>query len=439
MAESRFAEALAALFQRDPGEALLGHLSLATCTGLLPRAQDWLRQRLNAEPGKAGKTVKIGSSGPKSFDQIISFWEAVRTGGPSELHRSTSAFVGGAQDQLPSPPLYEMAMLLTTIGRGALVAALHEQSPEWRDQHFVEAAALDLAASEDWDAALALLEQAHRDGGTPRFSVGRESLLWKHAYLQGQVETVMPRLAAIPFNRELAHRAGFRAWQLLAYRIRSGRTDVSVPVLAESRDQTPGYLEAAAMQVAALEHVPAAAHTVDDLRRVLVPRSTSIEIVDRGMTLELRSLPYELFRAQAFVAARRRDYPRLSALARMPPPFLAPAADEVIDALLDEGDWRGAADVAAAHDPRAREAVAGFDDTRMEDYRRLQLVLAVAAARAGDDAAANAFLSKHMSTFPARTRAAQGRWPAMLLAGVAEGLLPRRLLAMLLPVFSNPY
>ena len=32
-----------------------------------------------------------------------------------------------------------------------------------------------------------------------------------------------------------------------------------------------------------------------------------------------------------------------------------------------------------------------------------------------------------------------GLWEATLLAGAAEGLLPRNILAVLLPVFRNPY
>ncbi len=139
----------------------------------------------------------------------------------------------------------------------------------------------------------------------------------------------------------------------------------------------------------------------------------------------------------------------------MPSGSLIPASDVVIDALIEEGDWRGAAEIADRHDPRDQTVIEGFDDTRMDDYCRLQVILAAAAARSGNDAAAHAYLSKHVEASISIREAdrsdtgeekagssetmAPGLWPAMLLAGAAEGLVPRRFLAMLLPVFRGAY
>ena len=61
--------------------------------------------------------------------------------------------------------------------------------------------------------------------------------------------------------------------------------------------------------------------------------------------------------------------------------------------MLEEGDWRAAAEIAKAHDPRKKRLVAGFDDTRTADYISLYNHLATAAARAGDDDAAATLLA----------------------------------------------
>ena len=61
---------------------------------------------------------------------------------------------------------------------------------------------------------------------------------------------------------------------------------------------------------------------------------------------------------------RRKDYARAAALARLPARALSDSASLVIDAFLEEGDWRGAADSGKDHDPRKQPLVPGFDDPR---------------------------------------------------------------------------
>jgi hypothetical protein len=105
-------------------------------------------------------------------------------------------------------------------------------------------------------------------------------------------------------------------------------------------------------------------------------------------------LPDGFSTAEAQIAARRKDYAKAAALARTPSQnVLTDPATVVIDALLDEGDWRAAAEIAKAHDPRKKELIPGFDDMRADEYVRLYEHLALSAARAGDDDAAAAFLT----------------------------------------------
>lgn len=278
--------------------------------------------------------------------------------------------------------------------------------------------------------------------------------MWKQAYLQGEIDTVLPRLAAIPFHRDRAHAAAGRAWQLIAYRIRAGQTDIPIPVLAEA-DQPFGYAEAAAMKVAALEETPSRAEEVADLRRVIAPHTTEVHAVDRGVVIRLTLDP--LSAAQIHIAAGRRDYAKLSTIADAPSSSLPPLSASIVDALLDAGDWRGAADFADRYDLRDQPVIPGFDDTRLEEHCMLQLILAAAAARGGDDAAAGAHLAEHVAALRAVWEAEREEWdadedaaenvetvePALraatVLAGAAEGVVPRPFLAMLLPVYRSTY
>jgi uncharacterized protein involved in type VI secretion and phage assembly len=153
--------------------------------------------------------------------------------------------------------------------------------------------------------------------------------------------------------------------------------------------------------------------------------------------------------APAKIASSRKDHAKAAAVARRPSHATqVEHAENVIEAFLEEGDWRGAAAIAKEHDARKHKLTPGFDDTRVDDYIRLQEHLAIAAAWSGDDAAAASFLAK------ARTAHAAGGavspryndndgnpflWLTMLLAGVSEGLLPRQYLHLLETPFRRPY
>jgi hypothetical protein len=449
MSSMTFETGLAASFRNTRGGVLID-LALAERTGFSHSAGDWLRARSGR---KAGKKIPVRRFGEKSLDEIMSLWEVLSCGTSLDILNCARTSLAGEPDEDGlSLALDAVVTPLIVLGRGSTVSALHAQLPQSVAERFTACAALNLGAAGEWDDALSILERAHRGGASPHIHWQYQKELWRLAYLQELVDTVLPRIAAIPFDRNLEHAAGERAWQLIAHRIRAGRKGVHVPAVAPE-DQVSGYTEAVAIQIAALEGTLAAAEAVAELRGVFRPKSMSIHLVDRGVAFQIEL--DELSVARVRIAARRRDYAQLTALAQTPSRSLEPVSVAVIDALLEEGDWRGAADFADRYDLRDQPVFEGFDDTRMQDYQRLQLVLAAAAARDGDDTAAETYLARYLTACFSSAEAdgldreegtagdpeetAPGLWLRTLLAGAAEGVLPRHLLALFLPVFRGPF
>src|SRR5262249_20079818 len=157
---------------------------------------------------------------------------------------------------------------------------------------------------------------------------------------------VLPVLAEMPFpTEEGAHFVEWRKWDFKAYQIRAGVAGVVVPII--EGEQPPGYDEAVAMQIAALAHDPSAANIVRDLRRIL--KQSSIEIIDadHGFAISSANLPRVFTEAEARIAAHRRDYAKLAMLARTPSQdLLLDPPTAVIVALLEEGDWHAAVEIA---------------------------------------------------------------------------------------------
>jgi hypothetical protein len=231
------------------------------------------------------------------------------------------------------------------------------------------------------------------------------------------------------------------AWKLKAYQIRAVMTGIDVPAI--EGNQPFDYVEAAAMQVAALDGDPASAELVRQLRNVLQPQRMEMIHADRGFALVYDHVASEMLLARARIAASRKDYAKAADLARTPVPnVLITPASRVIQAFLEEGDWRGAADIAKEHDPRLEEVGTGLDDSRAWEFVQLYVYLAFAAAYSGDDAAALAFLdqAEHVDRNEVdRDEDGVPISPPFLayytyLAGAAEGLLPRRHLHLLGPL-----
>jgi hypothetical protein len=307
--------------------------------------------------------------------------------------------------------------------------------------------ALTLAQAGDWQHVLAVLTSGHQHDPDLSTSFSVHERLWRHAYLDGLTETVLPRLAAIPFDRSLAHAKELRAWWLMVRKIRAGN-----PPVIEPDQQSPGYVEAAAIQIAALAGDSSQTRIVEDLRRALTPKTIKVDLPQRGLSFSMGRTAHELFKAEVMIAARRKDHAQATRLARLPShdPFIS-AADVVIDAFLEEGDWRGAAMIAAKHDPRERPVMGDLDNDPLDEYRSIQLAIAAMAARTGDDAAAQDFLRNYALLSYARDPETSvddldkndldlGEvcpWAATVLAGAAEGIIPRRFIALLLPVFRG--
>ncbi len=334
-------------------------------------------------------------------------------------------------------------------GRSDVLAALYDSSVRRFRSLFdfeVTVRALhELAKAGAWDALLSMLRSAQRHAPTIDISRLDENCIWRLAYLHGAVETVMPELAEFPFRSDQPKTRERRQWQLAAYRIRSGRTDIRVPVIAGK--QPDGYAEAAAMQIAALADDPSAADLVDQLKRVVRPHAVRMSFVDEGVAVRLPDFWQELLRSEAAIAARRKDHAKSRQLAdRESGNIFRPSSEIMIDAFLEEGDWRGAAMIAELDDERDRAPIEGFADDRHFQYMHLRNVLAATAARGGDDAAAAAFLAmakegeaERQSRLAEEERDAPGTdrflWLDMILAAAAQGLFPRALLPVVTPVF----
>ena len=116
------------------------------------------------------------------------------------------------------------------------------------------------------------------------------------------------------------------------------------------------------------------------------------------------------------------------------------------------------AEIADQYDPRDRPFAMASTIPGTQDYLSLRGSWRPPEPVNGDDAAAGLYLSEYVAVrsaaelarrprsrrrYKAATRSVDPeqawRWPATLLAGTAEGVLPRRLLSMLLPVFRSAY
>jgi hypothetical protein len=357
----------------------------------------------------------------------------------------------------PSDPVWVDRALLDVIdplillGRADLVATLHANSVQRlgadATSELTVPAAQALAEAGEWDHCLDVIKRAPQTWPVIDHYLAYERQIWKHAYLHGRVDSVMPILAEVPFSRPMSREAEARPWRLKAYQIRAGAS-VTIPVI--EGEQPFGYTEAAAMQIAALAHDPASAELVQNLQRVLRPKIGQIIDVDRGIAFSHSDLPDDFSTAEAQIAARRKDYAKAAALARtVSPNVLTDPPMVVINAFLEEGDWRAAAEIAKAHDPRKKKLIPGFDDTRSHEYLELYIHLAIAAARAGDDDPAAAFLATSKTVDRTEVRDGDDADDALtdarffrietLFAGAAEGRLPRKYLDLLIPTIPLVY
>jgi len=449
----RYEDRLAAGF--DPERANLSLMAMAHVGGFAERIQEWLgsaqakadpRSFFNAQALRrifdallTGDVEMIEASlrhhDIRRLDVELSF-NLERAADPS-----SAAWLDHALSLVVNP--------LILLGRGDLLPSLHERSLRRFGavavSNLTVPAALALGEADEWTYALKILEPARRAKAGIPIGLADERLLWRYAYLYGRVDTVMPLLAEMAFSPKLGHLVAYRKWQLKTYRLRAGQDRDRIPII--EGEQPMGYDEAAAMQIAALADDPSAADYIQTLRRVVRPTTINVIHADRGVAFSATNVPQVFSTAEAMIAARRADHARAAALARMPSDnIMVDPANIVIDAFLDERDWRGAAAIAQEHDPRRGRVIAGFDDTRARDYVELYIHLAIAAAREGDDAAATEFLANAKAVDRAEVPKEDGRttedafsWIDTLLAGLAEGLLPRKYVHVLTSAFRFAY
>jgi hypothetical protein len=442
MTTFRFEEGLARLFAFESGNSLMTLLALAERAGLSQRIPDWLTRKAD---GSTRRKFAFDWLGPQWIKNIVPFWEVLRAGSARDIEGSVRALISSDRHGMDLEfALRDLIEPLALLERGQVAAKLHDEMLNHGIQ-ITHRTALTLARAGDWQHVLAVLTIGHQHDPNLSTSFSIQERLWRHAYLDGLTETVLPRLAAIPFDRDVPHAKELRAWWLTVRQIRAGNPAVHVPVI-DPDQQSPGYVEAAAIQIAALAGDSSQTRIVEDLRRVLTPQTIKVDLPQRGLSFSMGRTGHELFKAEVMIAAKRKDYAQAARLARRPShdPFIS-AVNVVIDAFLEEGDWRGAAMIAAEHDPRERPVMDDFDDDPLDEYRSIQRAIAAMAARIGDDAAAKDFLRNYALSYlrdpkPRLDDLDVGKvcpWAATVLAGAAEGVIPRRFIALLLPVFRD--
>lgn len=415
------------------GQAIFPCMTLAHIAGYGARLPEWVELACNArnlDPAELNDQFEsLLSSDPARIERSL-----LSTDRPDWLSGQNQ---DGAE-RIDRGLARAFVSPLALLGRGDVLVAIHARSLDRLQARKASALTLralsTLAEAGDWTSALAVLERARRSSASIPIEPEQEHVLWKYAYLHREVERVMPVLAEAPFATE---RVADREWMLKIYQIRAGVPGVEVPVISAKEDDM-SYLLAVAMQIAALENDPAAAARVKALRAVLSSQPRQTVVHDR-LTLQFNLGVVSLAQARAAIAARRKDYARAAALAKMPAKDGADPPHHVATAFLEEGDWRGAAAVARAHDPRKRTDIAGDPAV---DYVVLHRSMAVAAAWAGDDAAAAEFLGNAQGEYgrlmekrPGEFHGSHLEWHPLVLAGVAEGRLPRKRIHVLVDAF----
>jgi hypothetical protein len=446
----RYEDYLAALFKAGHGD--LRAMALAHIGGFADRVPGWLA------------SARQGASRSSTAPTLRRVFDALLTGDVPTIEAALRAedvrdldfrLQGGRKKLSTSDPRWLDHALgiavdpLILLGRADLLPALHTSSLRRLGAEAISELTTDavrqLAAATEWEHALEILQQARRTGAGIKIESSDENLIWKYAYLHRRVDTVMPVLAVMPFSPEFPLLAEWREWKFKGYQVRAGTPAIVVPVIEGK--QPHGYGRTAVMQIAALADDPSAAEFVRNLRRVVKPTTLEFVLVDQGIRGSTTDLPQGFSTAEAQIAARRKDYAKLAELARRPSveALIDPPTD-VIDALLDEGDWRAAADIAREHDPRQQRLVPGFTDNRAFQSVQLYEQLALGAAWDGDDAAAAILLAKAKEIDRTERRDGDSEasdaalhFSTMLLAGLAEGLLPRKHLHVLTWAFRPPF
>jgi hypothetical protein len=446
----RYREALSALIER--GEAGLALVALGHRAGFRECLSAW---------------IEAGRRDYKDFDErrMRNLFDACMSGDAGAIEAAALADVRATASQETSGEseanrldhhLAALVDILIYLERVDVLLALHERSTAQAGTvgALTAAASRTLGEAGDWANALAILQQALDRRGPAAVHPANFKGLLRAAYFHRVTEIAFPVFARFEgINHE---------WDFLIYQLRAGVSDVRVPLLLD--DQPYGYLDAVATEIAALEGDPSAASRIQQLYGVVNPRPILMQFPERGVAFSVMIFSDALARARSRIAARRKDHAKARALARKSRgDSLLDNPTLVIDAFLDEGDWRSAAMIGTEHDERNLPPIEGLNDDRLTRYVDLQRVLAALAACDGDDSAAAIFLhdakaaddhesarleaaevAEWMGYSPEQRAkleadAVQGKftWLETVLAGAAEGLLPRRFISLMVPI-SRP-
>src|SRR5262249_49845087 len=162
---------------------------------LSQRIPGWLTRKAD---GGARRKFALGWLGPQWIKKIVPFWEVLLSGSARDIEGNVRALI--SSDRHGSDlgfALRDLIEPLALLERSQVAAELHDEILNHEIQ-ITQHTALTLAAAGDWQHVLAVLMRGHQRDPDLSISFAAQERLWRHAYLDGLTETVLPRLAAIP-------------------------------------------------------------------------------------------------------------------------------------------------------------------------------------------------------------------------------------------------
>src|SRR4051794_1662576 len=125
MMSYRFEEGLARLLALEDGNRLLTLLALAEGAKLSQRIFDWLTRKAD---GSVRRKFALAWLGPQWIENIVSFWEILRTGSARDIERNARALISPEHDSRDLEfALRNVIKPLALLERGQVAAELHDE------------------------------------------------------------------------------------------------------------------------------------------------------------------------------------------------------------------------------------------------------------------------------------------------------------------------
>ncbi|MFM9941402.1 MAG: hypothetical protein ACKVP7_18110 [Hyphomicrobiaceae bacterium] len=417
------------------GTLALG-LALAQHAGIQSWGTDYIR---TAKPRRGISLLPF--TAPGTSDEILADWEVLREGDSQAIEEFLKRKSPRGATELFLPALSLIYPLLVLAREETLLSTISRILPPGpvSNSYIVEELAAKLLHLGQTERAILVLESAQRSGTS--FGFAGTNQIWKAALRYRmpspqleRLSTALVELKAPPRIAALA-RARYEAARLLSGDVQPSPAPQSVT------DQELTNWPIATMSVALHERAGRPAEAALWLATIS-PATTNMTVVEAGRSFNYSLREIDLLTARTQLAVRHRDNAALETLARTASPGLfVDSSRLVIDALIDDGDWKGAAAMLEKFDPRNVRAHKGFADDRLQRFVTVHAQIAALAGMSGEFQLAErhfdvAFLAACKGVASASEMADALGFLAIVLAGAAEGKLDRRLIGVLWATLS---